>query len=119
MTEGKPLLDHEKLDVYQVALQLQRAGMALLPKRGSAAVRDQLDRATMSIVLNIAEGAGRRSAPDKRRHYEIARGSAMEVAAIVDVLRGTREKMDPQYDDARSLAVRVVQMLTKLGGPLR
>jgi len=50
-------------------------------------LRDQLERASLGIVLNIAEGAGRRSAADKRRFYEMARGSATETAAITDVLR--------------------------------
>jgi four helix bundle protein len=114
--DDKPLLDFEKLDVYRVALDLQRESLALLPERGHAALRDQLERAGVSVVLNIAEGAGRRSRPDKRRFYEIARGSAMEVAAIIDVLHTMRHVVDPQYLATRSLAVRVVQMLTKLCG---
>jgi four helix bundle protein len=51
-----------------------------------AALRDQLDRARISIVLNIAEGAGRFSAPDKARFYAIARGSATEWGAVLDLL---------------------------------
>jgi four helix bundle protein len=70
-------------------------------------------------VLNIAEGAGRRSAADKRRFYEMARGSATETAAITDVLRVRGLASQSQCSDARGLAVRVVQMLSRLVGPAR
>jgi four helix bundle protein len=52
-----------------------------------AVLRDQLRRASLSVILNVAEGAGQRSRAQKRQHYNIARGSTMECAAIVDVIR--------------------------------
>jgi 23S rRNA-intervening sequence protein len=58
---GAALLDAERLDVYRVALEFQTIAVQLVPKRGYAELRDQLDRASISIVLNIAEGCGRRS----------------------------------------------------------
>jgi four helix bundle protein len=74
----------------------------------------ELRRASLSIPLNIAEGAGQRSKAQKRRFYGIARGSAMECAAIFDVL--CRRRLAPPSDcrRVRSLLIRVVQMLTKL-----
>jgi four helix bundle protein len=51
----------------------------------SANLRDQLLRASSSAVLNTAEGFGSASRGVKRRHYEIARGSAMECVAILDL----------------------------------
>jgi four helix bundle protein len=112
-------LEHETLDVYNVALRAHEAACAALPQRGARIIRDQLERATPSIVLNVAEGAGRRSAPDKRRFYEVARGSATETAALLDVLR-TRGLASPEAcRSARTLLVRVVQMLSKLVGPPR
>jgi four helix bundle protein len=51
---------------------------------------DQLERASSSIVLNIGEGAGRFSGPDQARFFVIARGSATECAAVLDVLRVRR-----------------------------
>jgi four helix bundle protein len=83
-------------------------------KRGCAELRDQLDRASISIVLNIAEGCGRRSPADKARFYSMARGSATECAAILDLL-GVRGLVDDRLRKrARALLVRVVQMLTRL-----
>src|SRR5687768_13677386 len=81
--------DAHKLAVSRVAVAFQAAAMALLPK-GHAVLRDQLERASLSIVLNVAEGAGRRSRRDKGRFYTIARGSAMESLALIDVLIARR-----------------------------
>ena len=111
---GAALLDAEKLDVYRIALEFQTITGHLVPKRGCAELRDQLDRASISIVLNIAEGCGRRSPADKARFYSMARGSATECAAILDLL-GVRGLVDDRLRKrARALLVRVVQMLTRL-----
>jgi len=111
---GAALLDAEKLDAYRVALEFQAVACQLLPKRGYAELRDQLDRASISIVLNIAEGCGRRSPADKARFYSMARGSATECAAVLDLL-AARGLVDARLRNrARSLLVRVVQMLSRL-----
>ena len=77
-------------------------------------LRDQLERASLSIALNIAEGAGRRPRADKSRFYGIARGSANECAAIFDVLRVRGLASEASCNQARELLVRIVQMLTRL-----
>jgi four helix bundle protein len=84
-----------------------------LARRASATLRNQLERASVSIVLNIAEGAGRRSPQDKARSYSIARGSATECAAILDLLR-QRGLAAESCRMGRHQIVRIVQMLTKL-----
>ena len=111
---GAALLDAERLDVYRIALEFQAVAGPLIPKRGFAELRDQLDRASISIVLNIAEGCGRRSPADKGRFYAMARGSATECAAIVDLLAARGIVDARSHRRARSLLVRVVQMLTQL-----
>jgi four helix bundle protein len=108
-----PVLDAEKLVCYDVALELQVLCGTLSPA-SHRVLQDQLERASLSVVCNIAEGAGRRSRKDKRRMYAIARGSATETAAIVDVLRLRHLASEAQCRSARSLALRVVQLLTKL-----
>ena len=69
-------LPHESLLVYDMALKFHIGAMTLLPKRGYPNLRDQLERASLSIVLNIAEGAGRKSAADRARPpiYRTPRG---------------------------------------------
>lgn len=102
-----------------MALDLHAEVCASLPGRGARVVRDQLERASLSIVTNVAEGAGKRSGPDKRRFYEIARGSATETAALLDVLRVRRLASSAALFKIRILNVRVIQMLSRMCGPPR
>jgi four helix bundle protein len=111
--DSAPVLDAERLDVYRVALEFQVHASALA-MRCDSIVRDQLRPASLSCVLNIAEGAGQRSKPQKRHLYGIARGSAMECAALVDVLRMREVAAPAECRQARALLVRMVQMLTRL-----
>ena len=76
----QPYFQCERLDVYRVAMKFHRAIVPFRQMRGCANLRDQLLRASESIVLNIAEGAGRFGADDKRRFYRMACGSAMKAA---------------------------------------
>ena len=108
-----PSLDAEKLRVYHVALELQCLANTLVPSVHRV-LRDQFERASLSIVLNLAEGCGRVSRRQRRYHFGVARGSATECAAIADVLRLRRLSPPSDCFRARSLAVRCVQMTTKL-----
>jgi|SRR6187431_1055433 len=80
-------LDHERLDVYHLALDFLVLASEIIEglPRGRSHLSDQFSRASLSIVLNLAEGAGKHSKPDKRRYYLTARGSATESAALLDV----------------------------------
>lgn len=110
------IFDHEKLDVYKVALQFVALAYELAERLSGVHrhARDQLLRASQSIVLNIAEGNGRRLGPDRRRFLEIARGSALECAAIIDVLVVSHGLSSGEAELAKGLLVRVVSMLMKL-----
>jgi len=112
-----PVLDHERLDVYQLALEFHAKVMQLVPQRGVRHLRDQLERASLSVVLCIAEGAGRSGVKDKRRFYAMARGSATECAAILDVLRVRGIASVDCCRSSRAVAVRLVQMLSRLCAP--
>ena len=107
------LFDHEKLTVYQDAIRfVVWAGELLetLPK--SLAAYDQLDRASTSIPLNIAEGNGKYTAPDRCRFFDIARGSALECAACLDVL--VAKKRLAEAEQGKEILVRIVSMLVGL-----
>ena len=80
-------LDHERLDVYELALQFLVLANGIIEglPRGRSHLADQFTRASLSIVLNLAEGAGKHSKLDKHRYYLTARGSATESAALLDV----------------------------------
>ena len=82
-----PQFDHEKLRAYQEALRFVAwVGPIIERLPAKLAARDQLERASTSLVLNIAEGNGKRSHPDRCRHLDIARGAVVECAACLDVL---------------------------------
>lgn len=107
-------LDPDRLDVYRVAREFATFAARVLPRRGYSSLRDQLQRASSSIVLNIAEGCGRFARPEKAHFYLIARGSAMECAAVLDLALARGLVSAAAYRHGRGRLVRVVQMLTRL-----
>jgi four helix bundle protein len=113
--------DHERLEVYQVALEffdLADEVVEHLP-RGRGHLADQLTRASLSIVNNIAEGAGKFSKGDKRRYYSSAMGSSTESAAMLDVCLRRKLISDETHRHGKHLLDRIVAMLTKLAKMLQ
>jgi four helix bundle protein len=111
---SEPSLDHERLDVYQVAVALDAlvCGTCRAAPRGHASLSDQALRASASVVLNIAEANGREGL-DRARCLRIARGSANELDAALTLMsqRGTLNAASRA--EARELSVRVVSMLVR------
>ena len=116
MTTLRPVkthFDHEKLDVYRDAIGFVSWVDELLegiPK--GLAVYNQLDRASTSIPLNIAEGNGKYTEADRCRYFDIARGSALECAACLDVL--VAKKRIDSAESGKAILVRIVSMLVGL-----
>ena len=67
---------------YQIAVDFYRL---LAPEQLPGHLKDQLNRASSSIALNLAEGAGRFNKKDQRRFYKIAYGSLRECKAIIEI----------------------------------
>ncbi len=67
---------------YQLAVQFYKECLSL---RLSGAFKDQFDRASLSVVLNLAEGSGKPTAKDRKRFYSIAMGSLRETQAILEL----------------------------------
>lgn len=108
--------DHEKLDVYQAAIDfviLINTVVENLP-RGRAYIADQLQRAGASVPLNIAEGSGEFSVNEKIRFYRMAKRSATECAAILDICRRLEIIDENNYSKLRELLMRIVSMLIKM-----
>ena len=112
--------DHEKLDVYQLALsfvtwltdllgEVRQSGIPQLRE-----IIDQVDRPSTSIVLNIAEGNGRRSTRQRARFFDDARGSTTESAACLDVLIAKRAATGDRVMEGKRTLLRIVSILTKL-----
>jgi four helix bundle protein len=111
----KIYFDHEKLDVYQEAIGFCGwVGDFLAAISAKAAAKDQLDRASTSIPLNIAEGNGKFSVKDRARFLEMARGSALECAACLDVLLVRKLTGEEEVVAAKEKLARIVQMLIGL-----
>ena len=108
--------DHDRLDVYQVSIEFLIVADEIaenLP-RGRSYLVDQLRRAALSILLNIAEGAGEFSKNDKIRFYRIARRSATECAAVLDACKALKLSKEEILTTGRALLVRIVSMLIKM-----
>src|SRR5437588_7868186 len=85
------LFHHEKLTVYQRALQCATWSQDLIESvTKKTSTRDHLERSGDSIALNIAEGNGKFSRKDRARFFQIAHGSALEAAACLDLLVARR-----------------------------
>jgi four helix bundle protein len=111
-----PQFDHEKLEVYQAALAFISWLEPILQEQPKfLAVTGQLDRASTSIPLNLAEGNGKFTGPDRCRFFDNARGSALECAAALDVLvakgRCAQEEVLSGKDRLRSIVSMLVGLI--------
>ncbi|MBO6937457.1 MAG: four helix bundle protein [Deltaproteobacteria bacterium] len=110
------MLDHERLDVYHVAIEFLALAHRIIESlpRGNASLTDQLRRASLSVPLNIAEGTGKRGARDRARFYGYSRGPAMECGALLDALQVTGLCDSDTHAEGKRLLVRTVSMLSKM-----
>src|SRR5436190_21162171 len=113
--------DHEKLDVYQLELRFITWVTRLLAKIKQrptdarvAEVSDQLDRASLSSLLNTAEGNGRRRRQTRAKFFDDARGSVTECAACLDALVAKGLCTLEEIGHGKQLLLRIASMLTKL-----
>ena len=110
-----PMFDHEKLKVYHESVAFVAWADEILQRcPDKAAVKDQLDRASTSIPLNIAEGNGKWSNRDRCRFLEIARGSAVESAACLDVLVAKKRLTAMDVEPGKRQLHAIVSMLCGL-----
>jgi four helix bundle protein len=111
-------LGHEKLDVYRLAIGYVAWVFTTADnlKGKYRHARDQWLRASQSIPLNIAEGNGKAATADRRRYFEIARGSVLECAAIQDVLVVGNALNRKESGERKVELDRMAAMLSRLGG---
>lgn len=105
--------------MFRVAVEFQHLAAHVVGGRRLGALRDQLDRASVSIVPNIAEGSGRFAPAEKAHFYLIARGSAMESLAAWSLLRNRALLSPDDHRSGRALLTRVVAMLTRLAAAMQ
>lgn len=89
MSENKKeyFFSHERLNVYKKALDFIQFTNSILSRiQFKSEIKEQLDRSSISILLNIAEGNGKFSGKDRCRYFDISMGSTLESAACLDIL---------------------------------
>jgi four helix bundle protein len=112
--------DHEKLDVYRYELEFIEWVTPLLDEAAVSAkgrtreVCDQLDRASLSTLLNTAEGNGKRQRQVRAKFFDDARGSATECAACLDALVAKRIVSAERIVAGKDLLLKIVSMLSGL-----
>lgn len=111
------MFNSEKLLVYSKAKEfnLEIKTEILSIEKLDRSAKDQLRRAVMSIMLNIAEGTSRFGDADKRKFYVIARGRAIECVAILDLLSAEKiisiETYNKFYAKAEEISKRLYGMI--------
>ncbi|HEY4116909.1 MAG TPA: four helix bundle protein [Byssovorax sp.] len=115
MDHDTPYFAHHRLDAYTVAKEALVAGEALARRlpRGNAVLADQLRRALLSALLNVAEGASR-SGADRVARFRIARGEASEAAAALDAAHALGLASQGEVRPVLTLLGRLYAMLTRL-----
>jgi four helix bundle protein len=109
------MLAHEKLEVYQKALCFVAAASDLvLQWDRKHAVTDQLDRASDSLIVNLAEAARLRSPPAKLRTLDYSIGSCLECAACLDIARVKRLLTQTDCEREKNHVCEIVRMLAGL-----
>jgi len=93
------MFDFEKLTVYIKIKELNKEILFFLKlnKNIDPFLKNQLKRASISIVINIAEGSGRFTKPDKKNFYIIARGSTYECVSILDIIKDEKYIFEDEF----------------------
>ncbi len=104
--------DFQKLEVYIKARDFHISCKSILNKsKHERYVKDQLGRASYSVVLNIAEGSAKQSKPDRKNFFTIARGSIFECVAILDILHQENNINEADFIYSMNLADQISRIL--------
>ncbi len=112
----------ENLEVYQKSLDLAEEISNLTGSfdRGTYYIKDQANRAALSVPANIAEGNGRRHKNDRKQFFYIARGSAHECVPILELCKRkgliSNEKNDSLKSQINSIAMMLSKFISGLDG---
>jgi len=108
------MFTHEKFKAYQESIEFIKVALELIEELppGYSSLKDQLRRAAFSVALNIVEGTGKYSQPDRSRFYSIARGSAMECAAICDIIGLLNHRLEKRTSRGKLKLKSIVSILS-------
>ena len=110
-------LSHTKLDIFKVSksfvLTCYKETKAF-PAEEKFAIIQQIRRAALSVHLNIAEGCSRKSAAERKRFYEVARGSLIQVDSALDISVELNYTTKENLMELGHLIVRMFQLISKM-----
>lgn len=110
-------LAHTKLDIFNVSkafvLECYKETKSF-PTEERYALTQQIRRAALSVHLNIAEGCSRKSEAERKRFFEIARGSIVEIDAAFDIAVALNYTSKEKLQEPGELMVRCFQMISKM-----
>jgi four helix bundle protein len=110
-------LAHTKLDAYQTSRKLVHSCYHLsksLPSEERFNMVQQLRRAALSVHLNLAEGCSRKSEVERKRYFEISRGSIVEIDAIFDIASELEYASKEQLSNSGELLLKTFQIISKM-----
>jgi len=110
-------LNHQRLDVFVTAKQFTLECYKLtklLPAEERFNMTQQIRRAALSVCLNIAEGASRKSLAERKRYYEVARGSIIEIDAALDISTELQYCRKENMQSLGEFMQRTFSMLSKM-----
>ena len=110
-------LAHTKLDVFRISkifVLLCYKETKSLPSEERFALTQQIRRAALSVHLNIAEGSSRKSLAERRRYYEIARGSVIEIDSAFNIAVELGYTNEEILEELGKYLLRCFQMLSKM-----
>ena len=110
------MFNHEKFQAYQLSVEHWEIALSIINEvpAGNSILKDQLKRAASSISFNIAEGYGRIEDKDRKRFFSIARGSAMECAAISDLILRLEPELESKIGYAKTKLLSIVKILSTI-----
>jgi len=110
------MFPYETLDVYNKAFKANQLIYRLVKNSNIAVpfLRNQLGRASLSIMLNIAEGSAKTGIRDRRNFFVIARGSVFESAALISFLFAEKEISEQVRNELYSAFEEISRMLFSL-----
>ena len=113
------LLKHKSLDVYLTVRELTKEVYKismLLPAEEKFNMVQQVRRAALSVKLNLAEGATRRSDVERKRYLEISRGSVVEIDAALETAVDLEYFKKEDLQNVGELLNKCFAMLSKMIG---
>ena len=110
-------LAHTKLDIFSVSREFVLScykETRFFPSEEKFAMIQQIRRAALSVHLNVSEGCARKSAGERKRFYEIARGSVIEIDAALDIALNLGYTSKERLADLGLMLVRTFQLISKM-----